>query len=184
MEIDNLKSAWQEIPTTQKGKDELNLMLKKNSHPILASIKKQLIIELLGFTALLFCYYSMFDGAEKPLFVNIIIAIAIFAPILHHLKGYQLQKQFRSSKNLREDLTDFAAKLKTFRIETLIARIIFFSGIMLFFTYNIEFSESKWLALVVILAIFSVQLFFSYKVWSGRINKLKSVLQEFSNYVG
>lgn len=183
MEKDKLSAIWQSISPIKKTTEDLSRMLKEHSNPILNSIKKQIIIELLGFTVFLFCYYSMFDGADKPLFLNIIITITILAPILHHLKGYQLQKQFRSGNNLKEDLTDFVTKLKIFRLETLLARVFFISGILLFFTYSIEFSANKWWALVVISIVFSVQLFFLYKAWSKRINKLELVLQEFKSSV-
>lgn len=180
MEKDKLSSLWQDIAPARKSKEDLSNMLKERSNPVLKSIGKQIIIELLGFTAFLFCYYSIFDGADKPLFINVIIIIAILAPILHHIKGYQLQKQFKSSNDLKADLTNFVEKMKLLRIATLIARIIFISGMMLFFTYNIDLSASKYLAVGLILMIFTAQLFFLYKVWSARINKLKVVLQEFN----
>ena len=183
METDNLKSVWQGIAPAQKSKEDLNKMCKEHSNPVLKSIKKQMIIELLGFTAFLFCYYSMFDGADKPLFVNIIITIAILAPILHHVKSYKLQKLFKGGTNLKDNLTDFVSNLKVLRVENLITRIIYISGMMLFFTYNINFSESNWWALVAILIVFSAQLFILHKVWSVRINKLKLVLQEFSTSI-
>ncbi|RZK93053.1 MAG: hypothetical protein EOO98_00855 [Pedobacter sp.] len=183
MEKDKLSLLWQDIAPAQKSQEDLSKMFKERSNPVLKSIRKQILIEFLGFGAFLFCYYSMFDGADKPLFVNIMITFAILAPILHHVKCYQLQKQFKSGHNLKEDLTDFVAKLKTFRIETLIARVLFISGMLLFFTYNIHFSANKWWALVIIITSFSIQLFFLYKVWSNRIYKIKLVLQEFSTSV-
>lgn len=183
MEKDKLSLLWQDIAPAQKSQEDLSNMFKKRSNPVLKSIRKQILIELLGFGAFLFCYYSMFDGADKPLLINIIITAAILAPILHHLKGYQLQKQFKSGYSLKEDLRAFIAKLKIFRIETLIARMLFISGMLLFFTYNIHFSANKWWALALILIVFAAQLIFLYKVWSSRIDKIKLVLNEFTTSV-
>jgi hypothetical protein len=180
MEKDKLQSLWQGINPTQKSQEELSKILKDRSHPVLKSMKKQILIELIGFTAFLFCYYTMFDGAAKPLLINVTLIVAIALPLLHNLKGYRLQKQFKSSSNLKDDLTSFVAKLKSFRVETMIARIAFVFGFLLFFTYNIEFSQGKWWATLLIMIAFSIQLFFLYKIWSGRINRLKLVLQEFS----
>lgn len=182
MEIDNLKSVWQEISTPQKNTEELNLMLKKNSHPILASIKKQIVIEALGFTAFLFCYFTMFNGADKPLVGNLIIVAAILLQLFYNYRGFLMQSNFRSSTNLTSDLQNFTVKLKTYRTEVLLARTFFAFGIIAFFTYNINFSESKWLALAVISIIFSVQLGFLYRIWSKRINRLTLVLEEFKSY--
>lgn len=182
MGIDNLKSVWQGIATPQKSREELNLVLKKNSYPILASIKKQIIIEALGFTTFLFCYFTMFDGADKPLVSNLIIVMAILLQLFYNYRGYLMQSNFRSSTNLSSDLKNFTGKLKIYRIEVLLARTFFVIGIIVFFTYNINFSESKWLALAVILIIFSAQLAFLYRIWSKRINRLELVLEEFKSY--
>ena len=182
MEIDNLKSIWQTISTPQKSREELNLLLKKNSYPILASIKKQIIIEALGFTTFLFCYFNIFDGADKPLAGNLIIVAAILLQLFYNYRGYLMQSNFRSSTNLSSDLKNFIGKLKTYKTEVLLARTFFAIGIIGFFTYNINFSESKWLALAVILIIFSVQLAFLYRIWSKRINRLELVLDEFKSY--
>jgi len=181
METDNLKSVWQSIVPAQKSREDLMKMSKGRSNAVLKPMRKQIYIELLGFIAFLFCYYSMFDGADKPLPINIIITVAILLPILNHLKGYQLQKQFKSGNNLKDDLTSFINKLEHFRIETIIARLAFTIGLMLFFTYNITFSAQKWWAVILIVIVFSIQFFFLHKVWSNRINQLKLVLQELNN---
>lgn len=183
MEIDNLKSAWQEISTPQKNEEELNLMLKKNSHPILASIKKQIVIEALGFTAFLFCYFTMFDGADKPLAVNLIIIAAILLQLFYGYKGYLMQSGFKSSTNLNNDLESFATKLKSYRMEVMLARVFFAIGVIAFFTYNINFSANKFWALAFIILIFSVQLGFLYRIWTKRINRLELVLEEFKSAV-
>ncbi len=178
METDNLKSVWQSIIPSQKSREDLMKMSKERSNVVLKQIRKQIYIELFGFIAFLFCYYSMFDGADKPLPINIIITVAILLPILNHFRGYQLQKQFKSGKNLKDDLMSFINKLKNFRIETIIARFAFTIGLMLFFTYKVTFSAQKWWAIILIVIVFSIQFFFLYKIWSNRINKLQLVLQE------
>lgn len=181
MEIDNLKSVWQEISTPQKNKEELNLMLKKNSHPILASIKKQVAIESLGFTAFIFCYFTMFDGADKPLAVNLIIIVAIVLQLFYSYKGYLMQSSFRSSTNLNNDLESFATKLKSYRMEVMLARIIFAVALLIFFSYGINFSTNKFWALGFIIVIFSVQLGLFYRIWNKRINRLELVLEDFKS---
>lgn len=178
METDNLKSVWQSITPALKSNEDLIKMSKERSNTVLEPMRKQIYIELFGFIAFLFCYYSMFDGANKPLTINLIIAVAIVLPIINHLRGYQLQKQFKSGKNLKDDLTSFVNKLENFRVETIIARLAFTIGLMLFFTYNITFSVQKWWAIFLIVIVFSIQFFFLHKTWSNRISKLKLVLQE------
>jgi hypothetical protein len=179
MEMDNLKSAWHEISPPQKGKEELHLLLKKNSYPVLASIKKQLIIELFGFTAFLFCYYSIFDGETKPLVINLTIIVAILLQLFHSYKGMIMQSSFKSGNNLTDDLENFIAQLKSYRLRVVLSRIVFTIGFITFFTYNFSFSERKWWILAFIAITFSIQLGLLYRLWSKRINKLVSTLEEF-----
>jgi len=181
MEIDNLKSVWQEIAIPQKAKEELNLMLKKNSYPILTSIKKQIATEAIGFTAFLVCYFTMLDGADKPVAINLMTIAAILIQLFYGYRGYVMQSSFRSSTNLNTDLESFTIRLKSHRLQVMLARILFAIGLLTFFTYNINFSVSKSLALAAILIIFSAQLGLLYRTWTKRISKLELVLEEFKS---
>ncbi|WP_461788273.1 hypothetical protein [Pedobacter sp.] len=181
METDNLKSIWKDISTPQKNKEELSLLLKKNSHPILASIKKQIIIESLGFTAFLFCYFTMFDGASKPLAINLTIVAAIVLQLFYGYKGFLMQSRYKSRTNLNDDLESFVNQLKSHRLQVVLARALLAVGLITFFTYNISFSELKWWLLASISVIFSVQLWLLHRLWSNRINKLEATLAEFKS---
>jgi hypothetical protein len=181
MEMDNLKSVWQEISPAQKEKEELHLLLKKNSYPILASIKKQLIIELVGFTAFLFCYNTMFDGETKPLWINLTIVAAILLQLFYGYKGFSMQSRFKSNNNLTEDLEYFIIQLQSYRFQVLLSRIVFAIALIIFFTYNISFYQRKWWVLAFIVITFSIQLGFLYRLWSKRINKLEATLAEFKS---
>ena len=76
MEDDKLKSIWNSVPTAQKSNTELTEMLKERNHPVLKAIKKQALFELAAFSIFLFCYYSMFDGTEKPLLINFLLVFS------------------------------------------------------------------------------------------------------------
>ena len=178
MENDPLKSIWKSVETTQKSPSELTAMFKEGNHPALKAIKKQALFELAGFTIFLFCYYSMFDGAAKPLFVNIILVVAIAVNMFHHYRGYRLQQVFRSRQNLKEDLKSFANKIKSFQIETILSKIIWLGGLLLFFTNGIQMNEKKWLAVIAILTIFLLQLILLNSVWAKRVVKIKTIIQE------
>lgn len=179
MESDKLISTWKGITTPEKNERDLAKMLKENNHPILKAIKKQLIVEFVGFSIFMFCYYSMFDGEHKPTFVNIIIILAILFPLLHNLRAYQLQRKLKSSSNIKDDLSLFIKKTKSFALEAIIARCFFAAGVLTFFTYQIKFSESKWWALIIIISIITLQLVWLYSIWAKRINKLKLALNTF-----
>ena len=183
MEIDNLKSTWQDISAPQKKEEELDLLLKKNSHPVLTSIKKQIIIELFGFTAFLFCYFTMFDGETKPIAINLTIMGAVLLQLFYGYKGFLMQSRFKSSTNLNDNLQSFMKHLKSYRLQVLLARTTFAIGFITFFTYDISFSALKWLFLAFIIVIFVVQLCLLYRIWSKRIGRLELVLEEFKSSV-
>lgn len=178
MENDQLKSIWKGFDTPQKSETVLIEMFKERNHPVLKAIKKQAIFELVAFTLFLFCYYTMFDGLEKPLFINIILITAILVNMLHHFRGYQLQQKFRASNNLKDDLSSFTAKLKSYQLETLFSKIIWVGGLMVFFTHNIQFTSNKWWAFAAIVIVLVAQLFLLNRNWGKRITQIKMVIKQ------
>ena len=46
MELDDLKSDWNRIQPNSKSEEALLLMLQENKHPVLKSIRKQIVIEV------------------------------------------------------------------------------------------------------------------------------------------
>lgn len=179
MENDKLKSIWKTIPAQHKSEIELAEMISERNHPILNAIKKQAFVELFAFTLFLFCYYTMFDGEKKPLLANIALVFAIAINMFYHFKGYRLQQLFRSSENVLEDLKRFAVKLKSYKLQTIIAKIIFIAGIGIFFTNGIQLTANKWGAIGLIVIIFIIQLILLNRVWVNRIRKIKATIVEF-----
>ena len=178
MENDPLKSIWKGLYTPQKTETALIEMFKERNHPVLKAIKKQAIFELVAFTLFLFCYFSMFDGMKKPFFINIILIVAIAVNMLHHFRGYQLQQKFRASNSLKDDLNNFAAKLKSYQLETLFSKIIWAGGLMVFFTYNIQFTTNKWWAFAAIVLVLIAQLFLLNKNWAKREVQINNIIKE------
>lgn len=178
MENDPLKSIWKSVEAMQKSSTELTAMFKEGNHPALKAIKKQTLIESAGFAIFLFCYYTMFDGAAKPLLVNIILIAAIAVNMFHHYRGYRLQQMFRANQNLKEDLKKFANKIKSYQLETLLSKIVWAGGLMLFFTNGIQMNEKKWWAVAAILTVFLVQLILLNSIWTRRVGKIKKAVQE------
>ena len=90
MEQDALKSAWQSMDANRKTNTELSTMMRESSHPVLKQIRKQLILETIAFTALLFVYYDFFDGDRKPFYANMLLVMAMLFVIAHNIMGYIL----------------------------------------------------------------------------------------------
>ncbi len=174
METTELKSLWKAIPNPQKNSEQLLQMFKESNQPILRAIKNQLLFEILGFSLFLVCYYSMFDAHQKPIWVNLFLALAILAPIFHNLKGYQLYQKAFGTHSLKANLTNYLKQVNNYTVQVLICRIVFAGGLLFFFSYGLTFGPKKWLILAGIGLIFSIQLAYLYQIWAKRINRLKA----------
>lgn len=177
METTDLKSLWQSIPSPAKKNEQLVAMLKENNQPVLQGIKKQLLLEGMGFLAFLACYYTMFDGAQKPIWLNLTLLLAICTPILHHIKSYQFYQSKIDATNLKVSLGTYLGRLNNYVVHVLVCRIVFAFGLLFFFSYNLNFNLQKWAAIAAIVFVFGIQLSLLYKVWANRIKQLKANIE-------
>lgn len=175
METTDLKELWKTIPNPKKNNEQLVEMLKESNHPILKGIRKQLTLELIGFLVFLACYYTMFDGDDKPLLSNLILILAIVTPIFHNIKGYWLHQYIKDAANLKDSLNAYLKRINNYAVQAIGSRLIFAAGLMFFFTYGLNLETQKlFVASCGILVIFSLQLLFHYRIWKNRINRLKT----------
>jgi len=182
MEFDELQSVWKGLKPPAKTDEEIKEMLKENKHPVLKSIRKQFTIEIAGWLAFLMCYYTMFDGSNKPFFVNITLIIAVLTPLIHNLYGYNFARYLGNAPTIKISLEKYMHRMTIYMIRSIVSRIIFLCGLMLFFSYNINFNTPKYFVLVaMILLLILIQAFFLYKIWSKRIADIRETLNGFSN---
>lgn len=179
MEIDDLKLAWDKAPMPEKTAEEIKLMLSENRHPVLKGIRKQAAIEIAGWFVFLLCYYTMFDGGNKPLWLNMILVSAVLWPLIHNLMGYRFEKYLVKGNNIRESLINYLANVKVYAWVSIISRVLFAVGLLLFFTYGIKFNAAKYLSLAIIVLLFIVQLALLGNLWVKRLNKLQTTLADF-----
>ncbi|WP_017258314.1 hypothetical protein [Pedobacter arcticus] len=178
MELEDLRTTWKNIATPKTSENEIKKLLQENKHPVLRKIRKQIIIELIGWIAFLVTYYSLFDGADKPIFINLILVASVLTPITHNLYAYILHRGLVDQSNFREALKRFISRLKTYALLSIISRTIYCSGLLLFFTYNIRFNNFKYSILTVLAFVVLVQILILLKIWNKRINKLNQTLAE------
>ena len=179
MELHELKSTWNTVKTPTISTSEIQVMLSENKHPVLKGIRKQLTIEIIGWTIFLLCYYSMFDGNMKPLWVNILLISSVLLPVIHNLMGYRFSKFLVHGSNIQESLKNYLAKVKIYAIISIISRQIYLTGLLLFFTYGLSFNTSKYISLAVIIVIFLIQLLLSCKIWAKRLKNLGNAIKTF-----
>lgn len=181
MEFNELRAIWNTIEPPSKTTDEIKEMLKENKHPVLKSIRKQFTIEIAGWIAFLIGYYTMFDGSTKPLLINVALIIAVITPLIHNMYGYNFAKYLVNASTIKNSLEGYLDKMKIYMIRSIVSRIIFLCGLMLFFSYNIKFSPQKcFLLATVALLLIVFQACFLYKIWMKRIVNLRKTLEGFS----
>jgi hypothetical protein len=180
MELDELKSAWNEVKAPVTANEDILLMLKENRHPVLKGIKKQFAIELISWAIFLTCYYSMFDGAERPVVINVILVIATLIPIIHNLYGYSLAKHVIKGPNLKSSLESYLYRMKVYARTSIITRVLFISGLLIFFTYKVSFTSMNYYWLAAILLTVAIQVVLLRKIWMKRLNILKEVMEDFT----
>jgi hypothetical protein len=178
MELEQLKSDWKNINTPEKEVPQLKMMLSENKHPVLKDIRRQLTIELFGSSAFLLCYYTMFDGHEKPLMINLLLVASIMASLVHNVSGYNLSKNLLKEGSLVVSLQYYLVKMKKYAFLSVLSRAVFTSGLLAFFCYNISFTPVKYYLLAGCISLIPIQIIILSFIWSKRIRVLKSSIDD------
>lgn len=179
MEFNELKATWNAVRTPTISTTEIQAMLSENRHPVLKGIRKQLTIEIIGWCMFLSGYYTLFDGNLKPLWINILLVLSVLLPLIHNLMGYRFAKYLVHGTNIHESLKNYLSKVKIYAIISIISRQIYLAGLLLFFTYGLNFNTSKYVLLAVIGLIFLIQLLLSVRIWANRLKNLGNAIAIF-----
>lgn len=178
MELNELKSAWDAVKTPVKSNKELSAMLVEGKHPVLKEIRKQFTIEVTVWSAFLLCYYTMFDGDQKPVFINSLLVISMLFALIHNLSGYSFAKYLVNDGTLKSSLERYLAKVKVYAGVSIFSRVVLITGFLIFFTYNIKFVTSKYILLAVVIVVFLVQLRWLFRLWAKRLKILGNAIKD------
>jgi len=176
MELDELKSNWNKLEIPAKTTAEMQWMLKENKHPVLKGIRKQLTIEIIVWSAFLLCYYTMFDGHRKPALINTILVTSVLFSLIHNFTGYRFAKYLVNGTTIKASLEYYLSKLKIYAMVSIVSRLLFMAGLLLFFTYKLSFTASRYMLLVGVVLVFLVQLAILYRIWAKRLTTLRTAL--------
>ena len=180
MKIEDMKSLWDSVESNPKSNAEILEMVDEKRHPVLRGIKHQIIIESLGWLAFLLCYYSMFDGGEKPLLINFLLVLSILTPFIHNFYGYILAKHNVELQDVVASLRNHIKRMKNYAFRSVVTRVVFTTGLLIFFAYNMNISDNKeYVILVLALIVIAVQVIVLSLIWKKRIKQLQAVLKEF-----
>jgi len=181
MEQQFFKSAWQDDNSASKSNAELKAMMQEKRHPVLKRIRRQLIIETIGFTAFLLVYYDFFDGDRKPLFANVLLLAAVLLAIVHNVIGYMLTKRRIEGDNIKQSLEAHLSRMKLYAFASVASRVLTAACVLTFFASVITFTTQKYWILAGTIAVFIVQVMLLSGIWAGRIRHMKGTLAGFSS---
>lgn len=179
MELNELKTAWNNVKMPEKTAADIKAMLSENNHPVLKGIRKQIIIEVAAWSIFLVCYYTMFDGDTKPAWINIILVVSVLFPLIHNLMGYNFARYLINGSTLKESLTTYIARVKVYATVSISSRFLLAVGFILFFTYGLSLNAARCYSLAIIGLIFGFQIWMLYCIWAKRINSIKGAVQGF-----
>lgn len=171
--MDPLKEAWKGAGNSTKTTEDLREMLRRNRHPVLKSIKLQMIIEIIGFTVFGLVFYDFFDGHEKPLYAIIILVASLLLVIFHNLIGYFNAKRSVRGENLRVSLEKYEEELKTFAFISVLSRVIYTAGLTIYFVW--PHYMNLW-PMLLLLALVVAQVIIVARMWGKRIRAINTTV--------
>ncbi len=179
MNIDDLKSEWQHAARELHTEKELAMMTRVRNHPALRKIRIKFVIEIAALTGLLFLYYDALDGAEKPIYINILLISSILLYILNNVLGYIQIQNPPVSGNIRESLEMQARSLKRLARLSMVSSVVYAAASLLFLTYQTVFTQRKYIILSALIIVFAQLFYYSRISWKRKIAHFDELKADF-----
>ena len=179
MDIDDLKSDWHRAGNEPLSEKELAMMTRVRNHPSLRKLRVKFMTEIVALAALLVLYYDGFDGAEKPLLVNILLVVSIVLYIFNNALGYSQLQNPSVSGNMREALAKQARSLKRLAVLSLTSSVVYATALMVFFTYQMVFTQRKYIILSALILSSFLLFYYSWINWQRKIARFRELEADF-----
>ena len=180
MELNDLKSGWQNAGGAFKSEANLQRMIKVTNHPSLKRIRTKLIVETIGLVLFLFVYYDWFDGDKKPFYANLVLVVGLLLYIFNDVIGYISITRPIMESNLKLSIQNYLIRIKRLSVFSLVISFLYSISIIIFFTSVINFTKEKGLILVGIIVVLFQLIFLSFRIWNKWIENLKQQVKDFN----
>ncbi|MDJ1495804.1 hypothetical protein QNI19_22910 [Cytophagaceae bacterium DM2B3-1] len=180
MDIESLKSNWDKSKGNPKQESELEQMTRIKQHPALKKIRLRLLLESVLLVCVLLIYRDWFDGATKPLYINILLGASISLFILNDVLSYLAIKNPVMSGTIKTSVEKHIVTLKRLSVFSLLASAIYSAFLLSFLTSTIHFTTVKYFMLTGIICAMLILLYVSYWQWRKRIRSFSEILEEFT----
>jgi hypothetical protein len=179
MELNDLRSDWQNAGGSSKSKTDLLNMTRIAHHPSLKKIRIKLIAETIFLLFFLVIYYDWFDGGQKPLYANICLLTGLLLYIGNDIIGYISIAKPISGLNLKQSVAGYFSRIKRLAAFSLAFSLLYSICLIVFFASAIHFTkEKRWLLVALAIILFQL-IFWSSRVWTRRIKSLQQQVKDF-----
>jgi len=179
MNIDDLKSDWHRAGNESLSEKELAMMTRVRNHPTLRKLRIKFITEIVALIALLLLYYDGFDGAQKPLPINIILIMSILLYIINNALGYFQIQNPSVNGNIRVALAKQARSLQRLAVLSLTSSVVYATALMIFFTYQMVFTQRKYIILSALIVSSILLFYYSWISWQRKIAHFRRLEADF-----
>lgn len=179
MELQELKSGWQNAGKAFKSEADLQRMTRLVNHPSLKKIRTKLIAETIILMFVLFIYYDWFDGDKKPFYANAALVAGLLLYIVNDVIGYISITGRVMNNNLRISIRDYLRRIKRLSFFSVIVTFLYSISIIVFFTSTIIFTKEKSLVLVFSSVVVIQLILLSSRIWAKWIKNLKQQVADF-----
>src|SRR6478752_9237483 len=107
MELENLKSEYQNAGKAALSKENIQKMIVENNHPVLKGIKIQLLMETILWAIFLAVYYNIFDGHLKSPLWNVLLVVSVIFILVHNALGFQIIGNPINGENIIKSLKNY-----------------------------------------------------------------------------
>lgn len=178
MELENLKSEYQNAGKATLSKENIQKMIIENKHPVLKGIKIQLLIETVLWAIFLAVYYNIFDGHLKSLLWNVLLVVSVIFILVHNVLGFQIIGNSINGETILESLKNYLIKIKIYAIISIATRVLAIAILLGYFISTISFTKEKLVSLSFISLIIPVQIYLLHRVWAKRKSKINKTLEK------
>lgn len=180
MELNDLKSQWQNAGGDFKSEEDLQRMTKITNHPSIKKIRTKLVIETIVLVFFLFIYYDWFDGDKKPFYANLSLVAGLVLYIFNDVVGYIVTLKPIRGANLKLSIENYLMRIQRLSVSSIIITFLYSISIIIFFTSVITFTKEKGLLLVISSVVVLQLILLSFKMWRTWIKNLKLQVKDFS----
>lgn len=178
MELENLKSEYQNAGKALLSKENIQKKILENNHPVLKDIRIQLLTETVFWAIFLAVYYNIFDGHLKSPLWNVLLVVSVIFILVHNVLGFQIISNPINGETILESLKNYQIKIKNYAVISIATRVAAIAILLGYFISTIAFTKEKLFSLGFISLIIPVQIYLLHRVWAKRKSRINNILQK------